>query len=203
MKLILFLFFLALSGCMLFVVGIGSETYIDYTFWTMREEIPLDSMISDRKLRTDGFYKKTGDRGSYPNVFYLTRAGYFVYTDAIEIATKSYRDFTSFHQQWGRFQLTNDSIEIQYFHDTNIMRVTNGILRRYDLAADIGRGVVPSDTTLLIYERVSWCSVGCDSIRSYTQVYNPPLKYHFVKSDTLPPSDNWIKHLDYKKNKLE
>lgn len=203
MRYIVFFLFFLLSGCMLFIVGVGSETYIDYTFWSMRNEKKISDMNCRIIPKTKGYYRKTDDRGSYPNIFYLTADGYFIFSGPTRIANETIEEITSIHRKWGRFVVEGDSLEIQYFEDTNLMRVNNRILRRYDLAVRIGKGIVVNDKTLTIYKDIAWCSVGCDSVGSYTDIYDPPLIYSFTPSDTLPPNDNWIKHLDYSKNKLE
>lgn len=196
-------FIFTTPGCMLFIIGVGTETYIDYTLWTMREERGIDQMNYTIRPLLFGYYRKADSRGGFPNVFYLTSDGYFVFSGPTRIRSMPHADFTSFRMEWGRYMISGDSLEIQYFRDTNLGLFNNRILWRYDLAVRIGYGVIANDSTLLIHKDVSWCSVGCDSIGSYTYYYDPPLKYTFVPTDTIPPNENWIKHLDYSKKKLE
>jgi hypothetical protein len=152
--------------------------------------------------KTNGFYfiendslqRKGRDFLRGYETFVLYDNGYFVAVD-MPSAWKSYkRDVLRAKEplHWGRYQVENDSITIQYFSKTS----TPGgfILPRFEYTVHEGTGKVPNDSTIIIFEMLfknAGNFLGYGPGRHNVK-FNPPLVFKFVPCTELPSSENWL-----------
>lgn len=166
---------------------VGSLTYVDYELWTLQEERQVVEMNTSVKPLLDGYYMIENNKKGFPPYFFLLEDGYWTTGGK--------------WPSWGRYVIAVDSINIQYFRDTNQGLLPALIFRRWDLAVVSGKGFFLNDSTLAIYRRDEWCSIACGNRTGKTsEEFASPIIYKFVKSNLRPTGENPIKELNYTKS---
>jgi hypothetical protein len=177
----------------------GCLSIVDKELWKLDDCKHIMEMNVRVYPKTNGFYKilllsTQNDQTVFANYFNLFPNGYFVSIGPPKYWSRFSKNALRNNDigAWGRFEIANDSILIQYFFDTGVRGSFLPRIQHFTVYE--GRGIVLNDSTILI-SKVKYKIAAEDNLKLpgiYVELHDPPLRFQFIRSDSIPPSDTWL-----------
>jgi hypothetical protein len=170
------------------------HTYsINNDLYTMTDEVKLGAMKTLFRLNTNGYFQRiTAKRQQFvpaPFCFILFEDGYF-----LDCGSPSTWGQRKGRWRWGKFRVAKDSIRVQCFtYATSNVGFAGIFSSHHSLYAQEFHGQITSDSTICLsyvkYHEV----VDLKVLPIRGENFSPNLEYRFIKHDSLPVPENWLK----------